>query len=146
MKKVNPHQFRTMLTIIWGALFSSHFTFALVAFMTRFSDFSVDEMLFYDEGKLPFIILAGLCFVTSFAVVIFFRKQSVEDGIIVNQEKYQMGNIITWAITENITILGLVVSLTRNSNSFLPFLFVGVATMLIHFPKELYAAKPAVLE
>lgn len=142
MNKVNPYQFRTTVLILWIALFMSQMTFALVAFMLRYSDLSLDEMLYYDAGKLPFIIFALGALIASFVAVNVFRRQSVQDGQVKDHQKYMVGHIITWAITESITLMGLMVALTRNSNSFLPFFCVGVATMIIHFPKELFATGP----
>ncbi len=139
---MNPHQFRTTVLILWVALFMSQITFALVAFMLRYADLSLDEMLYYDTGKLPYIIIAVGSLIASFVFVSLFRKQSMQDGVIQNPQKYLTGHIITWAMTENITLMGLVVALTRNSNSFLPFFCLGIATMIIHFPKELFAAAP----
>ncbi len=114
-------------------------TFAIVIFSTRFSDFSIEEMFYYDAGKLPLIIVSIANGIASFAVLIYFRRQSMSDGIIISQQKFQTGHIIAWALTESLTLSGFLTAMTRNSNSFVPFFFAGIALMIIHFPKELFA-------
>lgn len=133
---MSPSQFRRTMLLLWIALTLTQVVFAAVVLFLRFSDFSIDEMLYYDSEKLPFIVGALSAFVLSFAVIFVLRGKSMQDEKIIDQQKYATAHILTWAITETITLMGLVVALSRNSNSFLPFFFVAIATMILHFPKE----------
>lgn len=132
-------QFKKTMLILWSSLLFSQIVIAMLVFSMRFADFSIEEMFYFDQGKLPFIVIALMNGVASFAVLLYFRRQALQDGALVSAQKFQVGHLIAWALTESITLFGLVVAMTRNSNSFVPFFFVSMAVMIIHFPKELFS-------
>lgn len=136
-------QYQTLVTL-WGALLISQFMLLVVLFFARPEVFRFDfsKPLLAGENSILIIVFAVLgltTFLISFVLERKFLTEAVEQQ---KPELVQTALIVSCALCEATTILGLVTVFAFSYQYFFGWFALGILGILLHFPKRdnLFAA------
>lgn len=143
MQNQNANAQYQTLVILWGALLVSQFMFLVVIFFAKPEVFRFDfSKSLLGENVFLIIIFAVLgltTFLTSFVLERKFLKEAVERQ---KPELVQTALVVSCALCEATTILGLVTVFAFSYQYFFGWFALGILGVLLHFPKRdnLFAA------
>lgn len=125
------------LTILWFALLMSQFIFLVVIFFAKPEAYQFDSSkLFGGESfiLLPILAIAGIiCFAMSFIFRSKFINQAINEQ---NPGLVQTGLILGCALSEAVSLFGLVIAFTTGSSLFLLWFALGILGIILSFPKR----------
>jgi F0F1-type ATP synthase membrane subunit c/vacuolar-type H+-ATPase subunit K len=128
--------FRT-LVIIWFALLNSQLLLLVVLYFAKPKFFAFDfSKPLLGENAL-FIIIIGIAGISNFIISLLLRKKFVDRAIAEqNVGLVQTAMIIGCALSESISLFGLVLAFARNYQYFFLWFALGVLGIILHFPRR----------
>lgn len=130
--------------ILWGALIATYFVYGFVAKTAGGGDIPTESWT-----EFPILMPLGVCAVGTLALSHFLPKMIFRGSLRLAQQASQKleekdlvarmlaPNIVGWALSESVTVYGLVIAL--GSKSFTPYLIfaaAGITNMLILRPSK----------
>lgn len=129
-------QYKTMV-VMWAALLMSQFLFVLLIFLTRptLFTFEFSQPIFTPSAGtvIGFAVAAVTAVIFSFA----FRKRLNERAVAEHDPgQVQSALIIALALCEASSLFGLALAFGFEYQYFFVWIILGVAAMVLHFPKR----------
>jgi F0F1-type ATP synthase membrane subunit c/vacuolar-type H+-ATPase subunit K len=129
-------QYQTLL-IVWAALLSTQVLFVVMLFFVKPNlfrfDFSQSPLEPSGAMILGFAVAAVTCVVLSFA----FKRRLYERAVEAQDPaQVRSGLIIALALCEASSLFGLVLAFAFDYPYFYFWFILGIAGMLLHFPKQ----------
>ncbi len=141
----NPNQptpealYRTN-TIIWAAMLVSQFMLLVVLFFAKRELFSFNfsnENPAYAFGLSSLVIVLAVLGLITFALSFVIKMRTLKYAIDNKSvELVQTGQIVAYALSEAVSLFGLLAAFAAGSQFFFLFFAVGIVGMLLHFPRR----------
>ncbi len=139
MQNRNPNveqQYR-LLAVIWFVLLFSQVMFLIVIYFSKpeIFDFDFSNSL---SGENPLMVIAfAVLAIVNFVISFVIKKRCLEQAIAEQKVQYvQTGLIIACALCEAISLLGMVLAFTFSYQYFVFWFALGIAGIILHFPKR----------
>lgn len=137
MQNTNAEQSYKTLRIIWAALLFSQFMFVVVIWFAKPELFKFDftQPLLGDNA-----VIVGLFAMLSFSDIVIsliLRKKTLERSVAEQSiPLVQTAMIIGCALSEAISLFGVMLAFAFNYQYFFLFSILGVIGILLHFPRR----------
>lgn len=125
------------LLVIWAAIMMSQLMLLLVLFFTKreLFEFRFDQPVEGQSGAmiLGFAVVAISCVGFSFAFKRRFLERAFEQQ---DPKLVQSGHIIAIALCEAASLIGMSLAFAFDYQYFLVWFILGIASTLLHFPRQ----------
>ena len=136
--KIDPGEAHRTMVVVWFALLMSQLLFLVLLWFTK------PELMRFDLSQ-PLVADKSFIFVAAFAllsisnlVVSFVWSKRLLDQAIAKQNIYlvQTAMIIGCALSESITLFGLLLAFALNYQWFFLWFLLGIGSTILHFPSR----------
>lgn len=122
--------------VVWGGIFFSQFILAVVAYTTK------PQLLYMDLSKpalgsdpMPIIVM-GLIAVSILIASVVVRNSLISEAIKTRDtNKLQSAYIVAMAMTESISLIGVVAAIVFEYQYFVAFFVIAIIAIILHRPK-----------
>ena len=132
----NVEQTYRTLVIIWFALLNSQLLLLVVLYFAKPKIFAFDfskPLL----GENALFIIIGIAGISNFIISLLLRKKFVDRAIAEqNVGLVQTAMIIGCALSESISLFGLVLAFALNYQYFFLWFALGILGVILHFPRR----------
>lgn len=136
-EKINPEQAFQTLVIIWFALFMSQFLFLGLVFFVK------PELMRFDltrpllgENSIVVLLLAAISLV-DLGISFVLRRKNLDRAVAEqNVAHVQTAMITGCALSEAISLFGLLLAFSFDYPYFYLFLALGLLGIILHFPRR----------
>ncbi len=137
-QKINPEQAYQTFLIIWFALFVSQLLFLFLVFFIKPELFVFDfTKPLLDEHELVGFLIATS--ITVLLVSLAFKKKYLRQSVQrQNVGLVQTAMIVGCALSEAISLFGLLLAFAYDYQYFFLFSATGIAATVLHFPRRRY--------
>ena len=136
--KINPEQAYQTFLIIWFSLLISQILFLFIVFFVKPALFVFDfSKPFLDDSETVIVFIIASIPIVHISLVLKkkFLRQSVERQ---NVGFVQTAMIVGCAMSEVISMFGLLLAFAYDYQYFFLFSAAGIAATLLHFPRRSY--------
>lgn len=134
---VNIGQAYQTLIILWFALLMSQFVFLVVVFFAKPEAYRFDSSKLYGGESFILLPILAIAAIICFAMSFVFRSKFINQAI--NEQNIglvQTGLIMGCALSEAVSIFGLVIAFTTANSLFLLWFALGITGIILSFPKR----------
>jgi|SRR6476661_6196693 len=125
------------LVVIWGSLLISQLMFAAIIFFVKPQLFHVDTTLPVMSEKPLIVLVFAIAAIVVFSLSFILRNQYIRRAVDDHDAGcVQTGLALGCALSEMVSILGLILALVFNYHYFYFWIALGLTGILLHFPRK----------